>query len=1034
MAYDTLTPIINNFNGGELTPLLDSRTDLQRYLTGCRTLKNFIPTIYGGAVRRPGTYYVAETKHSENSEDKKSMMVPFEYNVEQAYSLEFGEEYIRFFKNGGQIVKSFGTEDLSAHTANIIAHYLCNDNTGSGVVLDDSANSHDATLDVDTDTISAPDESATANKAFDLTANGGSHYITLADHADFSFGDDSDDSPFSVLVWADFNTSGVRQELVNKNTVSGNQEWNLAINTADKITVRFKDDTRAVAQQAKTISAVPDGWHLFAFTYDGRGGEEAAKGIKIYLDFVPMELDYIMDSSYVAMKDTTAVFNIGRKGGAPFNYWGGSIHNVAVLDKELSQEDILNLQGNDSTDPVEVVTPYQEEDLFEIHMRQSNDVLYLTHPNYKQMKLERYSHNAWRIMEIDFLWGPFMDNNTDTDFKLNPSASTGEGITITSTSPLFTSDHVGALFKLEHPKDNDNRNNRSGDLNVADTYGTPLNMKNICHFRTVENPTSAAKFHIERKPLSSTGYHQFKTMKGGLNYDIEWEEEEKDGARYRIHLEATTSGNLVYTLSCNQNYHAGYVKITGYTSSTEVTADVIVDLGSDNATWNWAEGEWSDERGYPNTVEFYQNRLIFGGTASEPLSVWMSVTNDFENFRAMTLAENDNYADESLIFRISSGQQNMIRWLMAQEALLVGTSGSEGKLQSYNRSAALTPTNMPEFRPQSSYGSSTIQPLMINDSTIFIPRERKKARDFKYDFNTDIFVAADLTLYSEQITGDGITQLSYQRQPEPILWSIREDGTLLGMTYERLENIYGWFRVVTDGEFESVTTISSAGQTTQEDEVWTIVKRTIGGVTKRFIEYFKPRDWGDDDKDVFFVDSGLQGVDNVSGTSIGGLDHLEGETVAVLINGMVGDSQVVGTGNGATTGFIDFYIDGVAQDLTNGTVCAGLPYTSELQPMKVEVSMTGVQTVRGRRKRIHEAVISFQDTLGGFYGRDSSNLDELDHSVTGTSGAMTPLKTEEIDLTFPGIDDIEGNILIRQTYPLPMTVRSIIPKLDVTEL
>jgi len=95
-----ITPPINNFSSGELSPELDGRTDLKKYYSGCRTLKNMISLPYGGAVRRPGTYYIAETE----TMSEESRLIPFEYNVEQAYILEFGNEYIRFFKDGGQIV------------------------------------------------------------------------------------------------------------------------------------------------------------------------------------------------------------------------------------------------------------------------------------------------------------------------------------------------------------------------------------------------------------------------------------------------------------------------------------------------------------------------------------------------------------------------------------------------------------------------------------------------------------------------------------------------------------------------------------------------------------------------------------------------------------------------------------------------------------------------------------------------------------------------------------------------------------------
>jgi len=1260
----SITPIINNFSGGELATDLDARNDLKKYYSGCRTLKNFLITPYGGAVRRPGTYFVAETKHSEDSEDKKSRLFPFEYNVEQAYMLEFGEKYIRFFTDDGQIITGYGTEDLSGFT-DIIGHWLLNDNDASQTVLDaDGATHNGATATNNTEDLHKVGKVGTGS--LDLA---GIDAIEITNHTDFNFGDGADDTAFSIAAWINVVKTDSRQVVMSKWKAGVDRQYRLSIDELQKLELALCDDSAGIdtnltghwkmnddaeskvvvddstetndgtsiqntdditttgkvnaaltfngtsdkisigdgseynfertdsfsfafwakptsgsGQQytiatnykliggtdrgyaiscgdgrvgvalmngwstrnmlhvqapssitddmwnfvvvtydgssdasginiyvngvlvdidttydaltativtgevltigaraygnyfykgvidnfmvferelsqsdvtvlynsnsgtetlsmvmpyKKTDVALEPGWHFVVATYPGQTDTPgtAASLIKLYVDNVLVDSTAYENAQYTAMEVTTIKPRIGAQidGSDALQYvWANKIDNVILFGKELSAANVSTLYNSGAC---EVSSPYLEADLFDLHFVQSADVLYIVHPNYIPRKLNRYSHDDWTLEEIDFTWGPFLDNNI-TDITITPSAVIGNGITLTASSAIFSSGHVGSIWKIAHKKVA-NSSSQHGEITDA-TAGSAINLKNVCRFRTVDAGNKDTEYKIQRKYSDDADYHDFKVLRGAVNYDIQWNEPNKDGALYKINCTAFDNTGPSYTLSCEQYYDVGYVKVTGFTSSTVVIADVVQDLGSIDATKLWAEGAWSDYRGWPRTLDFFESRLTFGANAYNPLTLWYGETNNFEGMRAKTLAENDNYADESLIFTISSGQQNMIKWISAQDALLIGTAGTEGKLSSYNRTQPITPENIPEYRVQSSYGSSDIQSILVNDSVLFVQRENKKIRELKYDFESNLFVARDLTIYSKHITGDGIVQIAHQKQPDSILWAIRSDGDIGAMLYERLENIYGWFKVVTDGDFESVGVISSAGQSSlNEDEVWFIINRTIGGSTKRFIEYMKPRNWGITDTDVFFVDSGLSAAGSGGETYVGGLDHLEGETVDVLIDGKVGDQQVVGEGKEVegegTTGYIDLEIGGVATASTT-KVHVGLNYESELKPMKVSIALGQDNTSRGRMKRIHEAVILFKDTLGGSFGRDSSNMDELDHAVTGTDGSMTPLKTQEETVSWPGIDETYGDIIIKQTNPLPMSVLGVIPKLDISEV
>jgi len=224
------------------------------------------------------------------------------------------------------------------------------------------------------------------------------------------------------------------------------------------------------------------------------------------------------------------------------------------------------------------------------------------------------------------------------------------------------------------------------------------------------------------------------------------------------------------------------------------------------------------------------------------------------------------------------------------------------------------------------------------------------------------------------------------------------------------EQVYSWFRIVTDGSFESVAVVSEENQ---DDKVWVIVNRTIDGSTVRYVEYFKPMNIYGDVEEAFFVHSGLT-WDGAAKTTFTGLDHLEGETVAVLADGEYVGTETVSSGS-------------ITIDDAASKVHIGLPYTSILEPMKVVPSIQS-GAVRSKQQRINKLWVNFYQTGDGVqYGPDQSHL----YSFNGlTSGSLT---TDALDVTFPGDWSDEATISIVQSEPLPCTVLGMIPYMTVNE-
>lgn len=486
---------------------------------------------------------------------------------------------------------------------------------------------------------------------------------------------------------------------------------------------------------------------------------------------------------------------------------------------------------------------------------------------------------------------------------------------------------------------------------------------------------------------------------------------------------------------------------------------------------------------YPACVAFFEQRLCWGGSDFDPQTIWCSQTADYENMIPGT--DDDN----AITYSIASDRVNRIRWMVPEDYMLVGTVGGEWRFGAGSKTDAFTPTTA-QAKRQSTYGSEQIQALLINDCCLFVQRGGKKVRELAYSYESDKYVAPDLSILAENITtGDplslsGITCIEYQQNPDSILWAIRADGVLLGMTYERKEDVIGWHPHYTDGEFESVAIIPG----TNEDEIWVSVKRTIDGSDVRYVEYFSERNFYTKEES-YFVDSGLSwdggaAVDVTGATKanpvvvtapghtflagyhvrfddVGGMIELNdtvytvanpsggtfelsgidgtgfttyttGGTVSRVVQVVAGLDHLIGEtvsvcADGADGG--DYVVDGSGQitlDDYYNHVHAGLPYTSIIRPMRLEAGATG-GTAQAMIKRIDHLWIRFHNSLACSVGPDEDNLEEVDF------GLNADLYDGDMEFAFRGRHDSDGWMYIETADPLPLNVIAIIVSLTTYE-
>ncbi len=311
----------------------------------------------------------------------------------------------------------------------------------------------------------------------------------------------------------------------------------------------------------------------------------------------------------------------------------------------------------------------------------------------------------------------------------------------------------------------------------------------------------------------------------------------------------------------------GHAVITSITSTTVAVADVRKDFeATPTAVTTWRLGAWSGTTGYPQVAGFFEQRLYVAATSDQPQTFWASQTADFENLKP----DNDAgtiEADDALNFTLSADDVNAIRWLSSgEDALVIGTQG--GEWVPVADGVVITPLDI-TVRRQTKHGSAQIQPVRVGNTVLFAQRAKRKIREFGLDEFGSKYNAPDMTRLARHITIGGIVEMDYAEEQESLVQAVRSDGQLLSMTTRRDEDVVGWARRILGGSFEggdavveSVAVIpgtDGSGQTqdsTNRDEIWVTVKRTINSATKRYIEFFE-RDFetGDAQEDAYYSDS-----------------------------------------------------------------------------------------------------------------------------------------------------------------------------------
>ena len=660
----------------------------------------------------------------------------------------------------------------------------------------------------------------------------------------------------------------------------------------------------------------------------------------------------------------------------------------------------------------EIPSPYLEAELFDIHYVQSADVMTIVHPSHAPRELRRLGATQWELKEINF----------------------GSPI----SSPTIAS--VVAYIP-------------SSSSTNTDTYEA--------HEYVV---TAIGSNLIDESAQSSSQSVNNNIFVTGAKNTITWNSV-AGAARYRVYKE-----------------QAGVYGFLGETTSTSIVdANIAPDFSRTPPVY---DNPFPSSNNFPGAVSYFEQRRVFAGTNNDPQTIYMTKSGTESNM-SFGIPIRD---DDRIKFRVAAREANTIRHIVPLTQLLLLTGSAEWRIASVN-SDAITPTSI-SVKPQSYVGANNAQPVIVNNSMVYAAARGGHVRELGYNWQANGFITGDLSLRAPHLFDNlTIIDMALAKAPLPIVWMTSSNGKLLGFTYVPEQQVGAWHQHDTDGTFESVASVSEGN----DDVVYCVIKRTINGATKKYIERMGTRLY-ETQRDSFFVDAGAtyNGINTNTGRNVtisGGTNYTRGESVTITANynlfnappslDDVGDAIVLVDGtnyyrcnitatSSATVATVKLDVDlpanlrntaittyevarnvisgitwlegktvsiladgavhpqkvvssgSITLDRASSIVHVGLPYESDLQslPLALQAEAFG----QGRVKNLNHVWIRVLESSGIFAGPSADKLVEAKQRTTEPYGSPPNLKTEDIKIMLTPTWQDNGQLFVRQSDPLPLTI------------
>lgn len=997
-----LRPIKSSFTSGEVAPSLWGRPDLQKYSTGARTLENFSVLQYGGITKRPGTKF----SRLLSDDDFTGGTVPVTTNFLLRVNFTIPD--------GGYLPGVvLGTLDTGALNADLIE-------VGNRITF--MGRTYTITI------------ISTLGGRLYLTFDPMMSYAVVASGNPIPSGDD--DNPYQFDIYVDI--------------------------TSNRYDADATHATRLIPFQFSLTDS-----YMLLFTHKNvsffRDGEPVLNSAgEIYRVDSPYSAEHLESLSYAQSADVLYMvhpdlppyefFRVSHNDWrwALFAFESGPFAARTINDGEIS----LTLAGIGAEDEDEAgtsvttkgdkITVTADGELFdETHIGSLWSVIQTVDSakavttgqvvsGTRTVGIRGYrstGHSVWyQVWAMRYISGEDRQSIFAVGNKFVLDSIT---YTITSRSTFTQSGSEAfsmyispvAPWAAFYPPEYDvsvgfvmpTNDDWGAEMMVCDTYHVVTNGFWYGEI-AIEEWSEDENRWIRIRTLSSTN-----SANGAKNYDIEGTVNEPTRVRIVAVTNFTTfvpSGNTendrgFVELWRPSSLHRGIFRVDEIISPTEIIATVIVPFVSDNASISWQQGAWSAYEGYPRSVVFFEERLIFAGTHREPQTIWFSKSGNYYDFgTSIPVVDND-----AITRTMASRQMNIIEALVPINALIALTGSSEWKITGGTYSA-LTPTNF-LARVQGARGCGRLDPIIINATVLFADAKHSKINDLIYSYDTDLYQGTDVTILAPHIFEEHrATDWAFQNHPHGMVWVVRSDGVLVSLTYLREQEVIAWARhPMPESTVKSVGCISSS----ITDVVYLVIKRgnryTVETLTAE--ETTAP-------EDSYFVDGGIQIVSATPVRSVTGLEHLNGYEVVALLDGDVMEHPATVSNGQITLPYMA------------SKISVGLPYTSYAETLDLGFDRkTGTQATG--RARIPQLAVRVQNTRGLFLA--NVTLDETyltteyeevkDRHYEG-QGSPIALFTGDIDASV-ATNYNGGRLSIKAPHPLPAKILMIVPRVEVVQ-
>jgi hypothetical protein len=480
-----------------------------------------------------------------------------------------------------------------------------------------------------------------------------------------------------------------------------------------------------------------------------------------------------------------------------------------------------------------------------------------------------------------------------------------------------------------------------------------------------------------------------------------------------------TSGVLTVTFTYAYGGLFGVGRVVDVNSGTSIDVAVQRPFGGLTYVSGWSESAWSSVQSFPNVNVLHDGRLWFFSGAR----IFGSVADNYESF------DQDLPGDAGPIIRtIGKGPVDAVNWALSLERLVFGTSGGEFVLKSSAIDTPITPTDASNKRA-SSLGSKQYFPAKeIDDAGIFVHKSGKRLYQIApaQTPNLSGYETTELTLLHQEILKQGVVSMAVQRNPDTRIHLVLGDGNAAILTYDRAEKLASWVRVQTGttgapGAIERVAVLPG----TDEDLVYYIVKRTIGGATKRYLEKWAEEDDADGDDLSRILDSFIV-YDSTSTTTISGLDHLEGEAVHVWADGNVVEEV---SGDGFAPKAHTVASGAITLATAASSVVAGLQYTAQWKSTKLAYAAAQGSALTKKKRVINLGLILGKSHHRGLqYGGDFTTMYSLPQTLGGADVASGTIHADwdEEAIPFPGPWDTDARLCLQCVAPYNAMVKTVV--------